>query len=74
MNDAPVLNVGPRSNADGLDVGAQRGVEPHTGVLREMDVSDQDGARGDKGGGVDFRRGVEVVLESFRVNHGCKPG
>ena len=55
VEDATVLNVGARANADVVDVAANHGAGPDTRVFADDHVADDDGSGVNVGGGGDLR-------------------
>ena len=55
VEDAAVLNVGARADADVVDVAANHGAGPDAGVFADDDVADDDGGGVNVGGGGDLR-------------------
>ena len=54
VEDAAVLNVGVRADANFMDVAAEDGVHPDGGVFAQDDVADDLGGGVDVAGGGDF--------------------
>src|SRR5699024_3443361 len=53
VEDAVVLDVGARADADGVDIPAQDHPIENGGIRADLDVTDDGGVRGDPGGFVD---------------------
>src|SRR2546423_1555704 len=53
VNDGHVLNVGPRADADEIDVSTYDGAEPYARIFADLDIADDHGTFGDKDGRMD---------------------
>ena len=53
VDDAAVLNVGPRTDPDVVTVSPKHGAVPDRGIRADLHIADQDGRFRDNGGGVD---------------------
>ncbi len=69
MDDRPVLDVGLRTDPDGVDVAPEDGPRPDTGLRSQCDIAHDRGPGMDKGGGVNLRKAVKMLGQAFGDSH-----